>query len=131
VITGLRYFLRWPDAKINQTRFIMSASIETKYQSCLEACQECLIDCKVCLAKMAGMKSDNDCPYCCIQCIEVLEATIGLMAAGSKFSKEQGELCAKVCDYCAEECAAHDHDHCQRCAESCRKCAEECRKMAA
>ncbi|WP_367281915.1 four-helix bundle copper-binding protein [Tunicatimonas pelagia] len=36
-----------------------------------------------------------------------------------------------MCEWCAQECDAHDHDHCKQCAESCRKCAEECQKMAA
>jgi hypothetical protein len=35
-----------------------------------------------------------------------------------------------VCDYCADMCEKHDHDHCKKCAESCRKCAEHCRNMA-
>ena len=109
----------------------MSAPLNVNYLDCLEACQRCLIDCKVCLTKMAGMESMNDCPWCCVQCIEVLQASIGLMAAESKFAAEHCALCAKVCEYCAEQCAAHDHDHCQRCAESCRECAAECRKMAA
>jgi len=108
----------------------MNTLINPAYVACLEACQDCLIDCKVCLAKMAGKDSMNDCPYCCVQCIEVLQATIGLMAADSKFTKEQCELCAKVCDYCADMCEKHDHDHCKKCAESCRKCAEHCRNMA-
>ena len=109
----------------------MSALLNSSYVKCIEACQECLIDCKVCLAKMAGKKSMNDCPYCCVQCIEVLQASIGLMAVDSQFAAEHCALCARVCDYCAEQCAAHDHEHCQRCAESCRKCAETCRGMAA
>jgi hypothetical protein len=79
---------------------------------------------------MAGKEFMNECPYCCVQCIEVLQASIGLMAADSQFSKEQCALCAKVCDYCAELCEAHDHAHCKQCAASCRKCAEHCRKMA-
>jgi hypothetical protein len=36
-----------------------------------------------------------------------------------------------VCEWCAEQCGAHNHDHCRRCAESCRVCAAECRKIAA
>jgi hypothetical protein len=27
---------------------------------------------------------------------------------------------------CAQECAKHQHDHCQKCAESCRQCADAC-----
>ena len=109
----------------------MSKLLNSSYVECFEACQQCLIDCKVCLAKMAGKESMNDCPYCCVQCIEVLQASIGLMAVNSKFAAEHCALCAKVCDYCAEMCEAHDHEHCKRCAESCRKCAEMCRSMAA
>ena len=67
----------------------MNALVNSSHAACLEACQACLIDCQVCLAEMAGKKSINDCPYCCVQCIEVLRASIGLMASGSKFSAEQ------------------------------------------
>ena len=109
----------------------MSTPVELSYAEYIKTCQQCLIDCKVCLAKMAGKKSMNECPYCCVQCIQVLQASIGLMAVDSQFAPEQCALCAKICDYCAEICGAHDHEHCQRCAESCRKCAEMCRRMDA
>ena len=108
----------------------MNASLSARMQECIAACQTCLIDCKHCLAQMAGHKSMNDCPYCCVQCIEVLTASIGLMAVGSKFSAEQCALCARVCEYCAEQCEQHDHEHCRQCAASCRQCAELCRVMA-
>ncbi len=74
----------------------LSLPVKDQYTTCMESCLECLIDCKVCLTKMVGMKSMNDCPYCCIQCIEILQATIGLMAADSKFTKQQCALCAEV-----------------------------------
>ena len=80
---------------------------------------------------MAGTKSMNDCPKCCVQCIDACLVAIKMMAAGSDYANDYCKLCADICDWCAEQCSEHEHKHCQKCAESCRTCAEECRKMAA
>ncbi|MFT4565057.1 MAG: hypothetical protein ACJA1A_002634 [Saprospiraceae bacterium] len=100
-------------------------------KKCIEACQQCLVDCKICLTKMAGQESMNDCPLCCVQCIDAVNASLNFMLAESKWSKEYCELCAEICEYCADQCEKHDHEHCKKCAESCRACADACRKMAA
>lgn len=105
--------------------------VKQKYLDCIEACQRCLVDCQNCLSIMATEQSDNDCPRCCMECIDSCLVCIKSMAADSRFAGRYAAICADICDWCAEQCEAHDHDHCQRCAESCRKCAEECRKIAA
>ncbi len=108
----------------------MSTLINPSYVRCIEACQQCLIDCQVCLTKMATKESMNDCPYCCLQCIESCQVCLKMMAADSQWAAAYCRLCAEICTYCAEQCGAHDHDHCQRCAESCRACAAACREVA-
>ena len=100
--------------------------IDAKYLPAIEACQRCLVDCQDCLMQMAGKKSMNDCPACCVQCVAACQVCIQMLAGGSRFAGDYAALCAKVCTYCAEQCEAHDHDHCQRCATSCRACAEAC-----
>ncbi len=112
---------------INQNLQIMTI----KYESCIEACQTCLVECQHCLSEMAGKSSMNDCPKCCVQCIDACYICIKMMACDSAFVKQYALLCAEICDYCADHCEAHDHEHCKACAVSCRKCAEECRKIAA
>ena len=101
-----------------------------KYEACLEACRQCLIDCKNCLIQMSGKESMNDCPTCCILCIEAYNTCIAFLMADSKYAKEYCKLCAEVCQWCAEQCGQHDHDHCLACAESCVTCMEACRAIA-
>jgi len=103
--------------------------MNSKYHSCIEACQKCFIDCQNCIVNMAGQESMNDCPNCCIQCVDNCLTTIKLLIADSPFISKQAALCAEICEWCAEQCQQHDHDHCKICAESCLVCAEECRKL--
>ncbi len=103
----------------------------TNYESCIKACQQCWLDCQNCLTQMAGMDSDNECPKCCLECIEACQICIKLMVADSKFVPEYAQLCAAVCEWCADQCKQHEHDHCKVCAAACMACAHECRKHAA
>ncbi|MFT9495274.1 four-helix bundle copper-binding protein [Anaerosolibacter sp.] len=57
------------------------------------------------------------------------QMSVSMMAMSGQFSKDHCQLCAKICDKCAEEYAMFKDDHCQKCADICRICAEECRKM--
>lgn len=57
-----------------------------KYEKCIEACLHCASDCEVCLHKMIGKPSDNDCPQCCRECVDICW------------------LCAQACRTRAEEC---------------------------
>ncbi|MDX1364079.1 MAG: four-helix bundle copper-binding protein [Arenibacter latericius] len=105
--------------------------MELKYQDCIDACLKCIKDCEYCLIQTAGMESKNDCPKCCILCIEACTTTMKFLMADSSFAKEYCRLCAEVCQWCAEQCGQHDHQHCEDCANSCVKCMEECRKILA
>lgn len=103
----------------------------SNYESCIAACQACIVDCAVCLYAMSEHASDNDCPTCCFECFEMCELTVKALAGGSALAESYAKLCAEVCEWCAEQCSIHPHDHCVRCAKSCRRCAAECRKIAA
>ncbi|QJW48244.1 four-helix bundle copper-binding protein [bacterium BFN5] len=65
-----------------------------------------------------------------VECAMMCQMSVSMMSMSGKFSKEHCELCAKICDTCAQECAMFKDEHCQKCAEVCRVCAQECRKMA-
>ncbi len=104
---------------------------DSKYQACIEACLKCFTDCQSCLYQMATQKSMNDCPRCCIECVDACQVAIKAMINDSKWAGDYCKICAEICEWCAKECKEHTDDHCKACAESCRKCAEECRKMAA
>jgi hypothetical protein len=108
----------------------MGFNINPEYSACIEACQTCALDCEVCLAAMIGKSSPNDCPVCCYECLEMCLQCSRASARNSLFAKDYCQLCAKICDWCAEQCSEHDMEHCQRCADSCRVCADKCRSMA-
>ncbi|HCO26173.1 four-helix bundle copper-binding protein [Gimesia maris] len=98
-------------------------------QSCIDACLKCATDCEFCLDAMIGKESDNDCPHCCRECVDICLYTAQALARNSKYSSQISQLCADICTWCAEQCEAHEHYHCQACADSCRKCAAECKEI--
>lgn len=104
--------------------------IDTRYEACVAACEEAIEACRECIAGMAGLESSNDCPACCSECLRVIGLTLEMMGSNGKFLAQYWRLCAEVCDWCAEQCGAHEHDHCRRCAETCQVCAAECRKLS-
>lgn len=105
--------------------------MKATYRNAIEACQKCIVDCRICLTEMAGKESMNDCPKCCIQCIDACDALLKMMTSDSAYVKQYALLCAEICEYCADHCEEHKHEHCIECAKSCRACAEACRKIAA
>lgn len=108
----------------------MSTILKSRYDTCIEACRECVAACEANLiAMLEKTPSDNDCPACCRECADFCRLAENEMIREGRFMAKLCQLCAEVCDYCAEQCQAHEHDHCQRCAEACRRCAEECRRI--
>ncbi|HAH48364.1 four-helix bundle copper-binding protein [Gimesia sp.] len=100
-------------------------------QSCIDACLKCATDCEFCLDAMINKESHNDCPHCCRECVDICLYTAQALARNSKYSSQISQLCAEICTWCAEQCEAHEHYHCQACAASCRKCAAECKEVVA
>ena len=117
----------WILVKLNSKAIIMKAI----YKHVIEACQKCIVDCRICLTEMAGKESMNDCPKCCIQCADACDTLLKMITSDSAYVKQYALLCAEICEYCADHCEEHKHDHCIECAKSCRACAEACRKIAA
>jgi len=105
-----------------------------KFQECIDACLACTIECEHCASECLG-EEDVQMMVRCIQldrdCADICALTARLLARGSQHGEHLMRECAEICEMCAEECAKHDAEHCQRCAEVCRNCAEECRRMAA
>ena len=104
--------------------------VTASYTAAIEACQACAVACTDCLAQMAGKKSHNDCPRCCLECAELCRITATLMVAQSRFAGRVAAICAEACNWCAEQCSEHEHEHCKRCAEACTECAQQCRLAA-
>ena len=117
-------------AGVASKRAIVIKEFKVSFEKCIAACQACLVDCEFCLYEMATKQSHNDCPRCCIECVDICGQCVRSMARNSRYTDQLCQKCAEICEWCAEQCAAHEHDHCQRCAASCRHCAEECRQIA-
>jgi len=105
-----------------------------KNQPAIETLLNCFTECENCAS--ACLQEENvQMMVRCIQtdrdCADICKLTATLLARGSEHGKHLLRECIEVCEACAAECAKHDHDHCQRCAEACRRCAEACRSIAA
>ena len=100
------------------------SNLINKLSNCLAACEHCA---NACLSEensgnMAEcIRTDRDCADLCALAIK-------FVSRDSAHASALVELCAEVCNACAEECGKHDHDHCQKCAKACRECAEACRQ---
>jgi len=54
------------------------------YEECIAACQHCAIECERCLNAMTDKESDNDCPHCCRECIDICLLCAQAMARDSR-----------------------------------------------
>ncbi len=105
-----------------------------QYASCMDACNACADACDHCAT--ACLQEDDvkmmaRCIALDIDCAAICRMAAGFMARDSEFAKAVCAVCADVCQACGDECAKHQHPHCQECAQACRRCADECRRMAA
>ena len=105
---------------------------QERYQSCIEACNACVNSCDRC-ATACLQDDDVEMMVLCIledlDCAAVCRMAAGYMARDSRYARNVCDLCASICETCAEECARHPQPHCQICAQACRRCADECRRM--
>lgn len=103
------------------------------YLSCIDACTKCAQICEECFAlcleepdvKMRTVQMKE-----LLDCANICSLSACAMSRRSHHSKDFCNLCATICDRCAQECASLNDSHSQQCAEVCRSCADECRKMA-
>ena len=107
---------------------------ESKYQSCIAACDRCAAACNFC--ETACLAEDDvkhmaRCIALDMDCAAICRLAAGAMARGSQFAAQICRLCADICQACGDECRKHSTDHCQACADACLTCADECRRMSA
>lgn len=106
-----------------------------QYEGLIDTLNQCAAECIHC--ENACLEEDNvhelvRCIKLDRDCADVCLFTAKMLTAGSEFSTEVIQLCAKICDACGDECERHASkmDHCRACMEACRRCAEECRSVA-
>jgi len=78
-----------------------------------------------------GEEDMKTCHLLCLDCLAVCNACVQLMAGQSDYAGKVCNICAELCQRCADECAKFDSATCQQCAEKCQTCADTCSRMAA
>lgn len=105
---------------------------QSQFQSCIQACYDCAQACDMCAAACL-QETDPKMMARCIElddeCAAMCRLSAQAMSRASEHVYEICQLCAVICDACAEECSSHQAQHCQECAAACRRCADECRRM--
>ena len=112
----------------------MAHDVLEKYLDCIAACNACAVSCHHCAAaclQEPDVKAMARCIALDLDCAQLCQLSVALMAGGSELAPALCGVCAQACRACADECARHDADHCQQCAEACRSCAQACERMAA
>ncbi|GIM30722.1 ferredoxin [Clostridium polyendosporum] len=103
-----------------------------KYQACIYECNRCAQACyecfKACLNE-PDVADRKNCMSILVECAKVCEMSSTLLSMNTEFAKDYCNLCAVVCDKCAEECEKFKDEHCQKCAHECGTCADECSRM--
>lgn len=89
------------------------------YNSCADACEHCAAECL-----MEKNAEHYRCIQLCLDCADLCRLTATLMLRGSEYATASSHLCRVACLACADECAAHESDHCQQCARACQACAD-------
>lgn len=108
---------------------VANPNLAEEEQECLEACLAAVQVCEWCADACLDESGMAECVRLCRDVVDIASLHSHLTARNSPHSSELAELCASICEACAEECAQHEHDHCQACADILPECAEACRTM--
>jgi hypothetical protein len=101
-------------------------------RECLENCFEAAEVCEWCADECIDEGEEMaECIRLCRDVADVATLHARFLARNSHYSPELAEVCAGVCEQCAEVCERHDQAHCGTCADVVRECAESCRSMMA
>lgn len=112
------------------------AATQPEMQRCIEYCFECAQKCTQlsshCLA-LGGPHASAEHISLLASCATICASTAKLMVFNSDYHHDMCQLCANVCNSCAEDCERLGPDDflMQECAEACRRCAGSCLEMMA
>ena len=103
-------------------------------QECIKNCWDCRNECQKTLfthcLSMGGEHVKEEHVKLMSDCIQICQIAADFMTRHSSFHKNICDVCAKICNACAESCAGLKGDEMQQCADICRRCAESCRNMS-
>jgi len=100
-----------------------------RFARLIVASQNCAVTCECCLEYVIS-SGDLETSLRLRECIDVCLLCGKTLARESPFSIEIGQLCARVCDWCAERCRQFSNSHLARCAEVCLECVREWQQIA-
>ena len=76
-------------------------------QSCIDACNKCAQACLECFNACLNepdLNARKNCVKMLVECAMMCQMSAATMSMGGSFTTEHCQMCAKVCDKCAEEC---------------------------
>lgn len=98
----------------------------------IKACFACEESCSSCADACLGEESPSE----MVRCIRLDLICADVCGAMGRALSRQGTpaaavaqllvTCRAIAEECATECARHDHEHCQLCADACRACVDAC-----
>lgn len=102
--------------------YYVDLSLPEMLLKCAEQCEYCATSC----LQEDNVEEMSRCIRLDLECSSICSTTAHLLNLGSDHADAACQLCADICNACAEECEKHHHEHCRECAVMCRECAEQC-----
>jgi hypothetical protein len=106
--------------------------LDKEQSDCLDSCFAAVQACEWCADRCAA--ESEEMARCIRLCRDVADIAVlhaQFLVRDSNYSPQLTEACAGACQECAEECARHETEHCQVCADVLSDCAEVCRSLMA
>ena len=82
----------------------------TKYESCIDSCNDCFGACELCATECLHEEEVNmmlKCIQLCHDCADICVTASQFMSRDSEYAKQICNVCADVCDACGVECEKH------------------------
>ena len=108
---------------------VLTGEMRLALEDFTEVAQVCEWCADQCIAEADPMMVE--CIRLCRDVADLARLNMALLARDSIFGPEAAETFAMAAKACADECAQHQHAHCQECARICRQAAESTWEMLA
>ena len=102
-----------------------SKELLASLEQCRETCQETIMH----SLKEGGDYVKTDHIRILLDCAEICGFSVNFLLRDSDYAGNLIELCADICEQCAESCELFDgHEKMKECALVCQNCAKKCRE---
>jgi hypothetical protein len=115
-----------------ETPTFASPVLSREMKSCIEACSNCY---QTCLSMAMGHCLEQGGAHVepvhfrlMLSCAEICQTSANLQLSASSFTTDMCQLCATVCDACADSCRRLEGM--EDCVHACVACAASCRQMS-